>query len=540
MKKVFHLGIVLAFLLALVPAGTMANSVSDPARFDLYAGQDILVGEVLVSNDADFLYVEYVVADPWCLMETHLHVADALAEIPQTKKFNPIPGQFDYGQDNLGCVDTWGPDPIPLDGWEAGQQLVIAAHASVMRPMDACTVDVWQIGYEEEMICDGNFSNYANEFNWVKQDAENNWVVPISDCEQGPGLGFWEPFFTTPFEVGVTPLNEFPYNSNSSRDYATNFDVQWEGELPFGGELILSWSPGASAAERKVVSDGFAETTLNASGSSVPGEGWFMDKYPLVEHNISVNPLSDGVHTINFKHTKGDGTFWDWIRLEKPCVQEETAWGGDLEFEGKNWAMYFTYSVQAICPSITASSDNIELLVSPPLDVSVGALENDLKVRVWEEFLGPLSANLEYDLEEGRSAKTDGPPSGDLKIQFGDEVCVYYVHLDNVGPSSTVQHAGYLEFDADILGLIISGGDLGTFAGRDLMFAADGSIGFSGTIYPDTSEPNYWRGFDVNHVGNLDDAEFNGSRVDFTMWVVNAHDSFRVILPALPLLSVQP
>jgi hypothetical protein len=111
---------------------------------------------------------------------------------------------------------------------------------------------------------------------------------------------------------------------------------------------------------------------------------------------------------------------------------------------------------------------------------------------------------------------------------------VYYVHLDNVGPSSTVQKTGFLEFETDISGLIISGGDLGTFAGRDLMFAADTNIGHSGTTYPDKTEPNYWRGFDVNWVGNLDDAVFNGSVVDFTMWVVNAHDSFRVILPLVP------
>jgi hypothetical protein len=97
-----------------------------------------------------------------------------------------------------------------------------------------------------------------------------------------------------------------------------------------------------------------------------------------------------------------------------------------------------------------------------------------------------------------------------------------------------VQKTGYLEFDANVLGLIISGGNLGTFAGRDLMFAADASIGNSGTTYPGTSGVDYWRGFDVNYGSNLDDAVFSGPRVDFTMWVVNAHDSMRVILPAFP------
>ena len=142
---------------------------------------------------------------------------------------------------------------------------------------------------------------------------------------------------------------------------------------------------------------------------------------------------------------------------------------------------------------------------------------------------------MKYDLDEGRVAITDGPTSNGFSISSGTEVCVYYVHLDNVGPSSTVQHTGYLDFAADISGLIISGGNLGTFQGRDLMFAADDQIGNLVTTYPDGSTPyppnvDYLRGFDVNYGSNLDDAEFNDARVDFTMWVVNAHDSLRVIV----------
>ena len=114
------------------------------------------------------------------------------------------------------------------------------------------------------------------------------------------------------------------------------------------------------------------------------------------------------------------------------------------------------------------------------------------------------------------------------------------MHLDNVGPSSTVKHTGQITFGADILGLIISGGNLGGFAERNLMFAADDQIGHSGTIYPDDTTPwppnlDYLRGFDVNYGSNLDDAVFNGPTVNFTMWVINAHDSFRVILPMIPV-----
>ena len=150
---------------------------------------------------------------------------------------------------------------------------------------------------------------------------------------------------------------------------------------------------------------------------------------------------------------------------------------------------------------------------------------NDLVCRL-------LLEDLYYDLDDGLSARNDGPPSVKPFIPAGTCVCIYYVHLDNVGSSSTVQKTGYIEFGADILGLIISGGNLGTFTGRDLMFDADESIGVSpGTTYPTKTGVDYWRGFDVKYGLNTDEAEFDGQRVDFTMYVVNAHDSFRVILP---------
>jgi len=192
-----------------------------------------------------------------------------------------------------------------------------------------------------------------------------------------------------------------------------------------------------------------------------------------------------------------------------------------------------------VCPSIISKSAKIEVLDTIPTDVRVGAFESDEYVRVWKEFEGTLTADLAYDLEEGRSAKADGPAASPMAIPAGTDVCVYYVHLDNIRSSSTVQQTGFLEFATDISGLIISGGNLGTFANKNLMFAADDQIGYSGTTYPDDSTiypPNvdYLRGFDVKYGSNLDDAWFNGARVDFTMWVVNAHDSLRVILPLVP------
>jgi hypothetical protein len=42
----------------------------------LYAGQDIPVGTVEVENDEEFLYVTYLLDEPWCMTESHLHVGE--------------------------------------------------------------------------------------------------------------------------------------------------------------------------------------------------------------------------------------------------------------------------------------------------------------------------------------------------------------------------------------------------------------------------------------------------------------------------------
>jgi hypothetical protein len=237
----------------------------------------------------------------------------------------------------------------PIDISEMEKPLFIATHAQVVIAIDDCYEPVWQIGSEESSTCgvSPNFTltNYANEFNWKKNDGLSGYTIPVEDCELGPGLNSNKPIFTDPFIVGATPLDEFPYNSNYDKGYATDFGVQWTGGLPLGGKIIASWSPGASGDEEKKVSvDGDLLATLTATGANSPSEGYFMDKYPLVEHSVDVDPLANDTHTINFQHTQGDGTFWDWIRLEKPCERWETAWGGDEEFDGKNWATYFTYN----------------------------------------------------------------------------------------------------------------------------------------------------------------------------------------------------
>ena len=92
----------LALLPALWLSDAMAQHCTDEA-INLIAEQDIEASDVNVCNDETTLTVTYEATYPWCLLETHLHVATIPmlppqdpdiapidTNIPQTNKGNPI------------------------------------------------------------------------------------------------------------------------------------------------------------------------------------------------------------------------------------------------------------------------------------------------------------------------------------------------------------------------------------------------------------------------------------------------------------------
>ncbi len=104
----------------------------DPSSIDLIAGRNIDVGDLLVWNDSDTLYLQYNTASSWALAETHLAVAGSLAEIPQTKKGNPIPGKFPYKASHSPELMQYTYE-IDLESIAlTGGDIIIAAHADVI------------------------------------------------------------------------------------------------------------------------------------------------------------------------------------------------------------------------------------------------------------------------------------------------------------------------------------------------------------------------------------------------------------------------
>jgi len=132
------------FAMSVTPA--LAHPESDPLMKPFFAGSPhyygepgpkdpswyeahkMWIGTAFVWNDGDNLHVRY-----WMhvgMQETHLAVAEAFEDIPQTKSGNPKVGRFPYKHEGLGGArgDEY---VIPLGDWDAGTELVIAAHAAL-------------------------------------------------------------------------------------------------------------------------------------------------------------------------------------------------------------------------------------------------------------------------------------------------------------------------------------------------------------------------------------------------------------------------
>lgn len=570
-------------------------TVDEAESFPLYAGQHDLVGEVLVWDNGLELCVKYRLNQDalnagWLIYETHVDAATSLEGIPQ-KNGNPPPGQLRYGDDGLPGVTETEPYCIDFEdiiGFDEGEEeelcgtdIVIAAHAVVKKyeELDETCID-FENYKEKDLVTSESTPN--GPVNFYMTSYASLKTLELDGYAALPNEG--SPIVAAP---GTTPNPPSDGYENIVAftifgDYSRDDEIDNDGGTGAGGNTLtdpqdlnqtkLMWHAYSQGLAIVIdVSSIDAVQGLDLAAIDLDcGEVWYFLYFNAANELIYKTVLGpattqdgDGVaFAVDYPNPVSKIAIWGGMNqgqseivgyaIDNVCVtylveESETAWGDtdwegvtETDFPGKNWATYINYNYTVECPEclgcpgIIDQSLNIELRAALPADVRVGQFENDDYVRVWKEFQGPLLADLCYDLDEGLSAITNGPPSTDLCIPAGTCVCIYYVHLDNKGPSSTVQHTGYIEFGTNILGLIISGGNLGDFHDRDLMFTADDQIGYPGTTYPTTSTPDYWRGFDVNYGSNLDDAIFIGPRVDFTMWVVNAHDSFRVILPMVP------
>jgi hypothetical protein len=95
--------VILAILLFSLNSMGAANNVAPRGpvenyqQFEIYAGQrNTLVGYVEIWNGHQYTYIRFSTIPGWYLMQTNLHLAMNLRDIPQNERGEPMPERFAY------------------------------------------------------------------------------------------------------------------------------------------------------------------------------------------------------------------------------------------------------------------------------------------------------------------------------------------------------------------------------------------------------------------------------------------------------------
>ena len=385
MRKATLMCIALGLALILCPALLFGTT------YPLYAGKTMPVGTVTVSGSSPTLTVAYVLNMGYALVETHLHVAQNCAEIPQ-KNGNPIPGQFSYKR-------TYSPPRTPGDeynidvsGLNLSLGVCIAAHATVAILSPGASTNVLVSGQPPSISTSG--------IQLLAQPVATNVTakrIPPQTGTSGlqPAVLAWEP------TAWATALSSDPNGQylvaagakwiwdlyrvgcTSSVCPDTNPETVWGSVVRLQHDFFLAQAPMVSGLLRITCDNGYVaslngtevgraqvngnvglwsmSTFLNQA--TVPTGGW----QTVEAWNVSSllrpgqpNTLSIDAANEEFK-AKYDHPVDGTIDINPAgCIfaltvvggipgRQETAWGapvgppGGNPFPGKNWATYILY-----------------------------------------------------------------------------------------------------------------------------------------------------------------------------------------------------
>lgn len=355
MKKLVYLSMALVFLVALFPASASAHTEEDPMVVDLLAGQTKDIGDVLVWNNTETLYVKFV-SEGDCFLEIHLQVdEDMFSPDILTKKGNPIPGQFEKSYSN-GCFSehtfTYN---LADEGFTAGDNLLIAAHAALGREEAMTFVSnagdtIYGPIYSDIQPTEWGLAGSAvRAYNWLGYTRDLNDPDQIPECTTNPissldwSWGFGLNPTNSPDIPGVhwisTAPNTEQWPVDSWRKVVESFEVPGypiEGVLEVNADNYYVASNGETIGSDDNIFNGPETYTF------YPVEG--LNSLEFVTENWAQGSAAnycDQLRNPNGVTYKGTVSYY---------ADGETAWGcGEdncTDFDGKNWATYFMYTVQ--------------------------------------------------------------------------------------------------------------------------------------------------------------------------------------------------
>lgn len=113
--------------------------------YDYFAGQNILVGSLDVTNDDQNLYITFNFTGDWYTQQTHLYVGPA-SGLPTNNANTPVPGQFPYATTHNPITQSYT-YTIPLSSLD--DCYVIAAHSEMVQLDGSGNVIATETGWSD-------------------------------------------------------------------------------------------------------------------------------------------------------------------------------------------------------------------------------------------------------------------------------------------------------------------------------------------------------------------------------------------------------
>lgn len=285
---------------------TNSNDSDCVEEFTLYAGQNIDVGTVSVSNDSDSIYVTYTTTGGWLIYETHVYVGD-VAGIPTNNSGNPQIGLFPHNMTHSGVSSFTVAFAIDenLDCY------AIAAHAVVGITNPDGTVQTetaWSNGND---INDGG--SWATYSEYCLQDC----------CE----------------------YEEVVYEYYGGQNILTgNLTVTNDDQNLY---VTFNFSGGWVAGQTHLYVGDASGIPVNGANTPIPGQfPYSVSHNPAVDSYTYIIPLSDLNDNCIAIAAHAELLLFD---EDGNLIQEETGWSFGTEFPNTNrWGWFSEYCIQ-IC-----------------------------------------------------------------------------------------------------------------------------------------------------------------------------------------------
>jgi hypothetical protein len=294
---------------------SVALCTTDPSTVNLIAGQTIDAGDVTVWHDDEYVYVDFVAHPNWLIAKTHVHVAASADEIPQTKKGNPIPGQFDYQTSYMPWEADPAPIMIPLPDMPG--EIFVAAHADLYEISEMG--DYWAMAYASP--AQGRLNNGDPITDPARIDP-----AAVLGADDFPPAGFFSLGFGGSIEVTFGA----PVFNGAGDDVFVYEATNGRSGYPLETAMV------------KALYDGMwydlGTVTSKSNGTGVGSVD--LGTLPYAEAIKIVDTTDGGIHV-----GSADGYDLDAVRAASLVTASETGWGEGMDFPGNNWGMYFTYTL---------------------------------------------------------------------------------------------------------------------------------------------------------------------------------------------------